>query len=65
MMTTKIKMKHVKKGEYFKRTETASVVYVRGDYAREEKKFESSDFNDVNKFIYIKGDKEVFVGFDF
>lgn len=53
------------KGEFIKRNEAAKTVYVRGDYVREKKAFECYSFDDINKFIYIKADKTVFVDFDF
>lgn len=60
-----IKLKDVKKGEYFKRKADAKKVFIRGDYVREDKKFECQDFDDINHFVYLKGDTLVFVGFEF
>lgn len=60
-----IKLKDVKKGEYFKRKMDAKKVFIRGDYVREDKKYECQDFEDINHFVYLKGDTLVFVGFDF
>lgn len=60
-----IKLKDVKKGEYFKRKADAKKVFIRGDYIREDKKFECQDFDDINHFVYLKGDTLVFVGFEF
>lgn len=60
-----IKLKDVKKGEYFKRKADAKKVFIRGDYVREDKKYECQDFDDINHFVYLKGDTLVFVGFEF
>lgn len=60
-----IKLKDVKKGEYFKRKADAKKVFIRGDYVREDKKFECQNFDDINHFVYLKGDTLVFVGFEF
>ena len=53
------------KGEFIKRTECAKTVYIRGDYIRDRKAFECYSFDDINKFVYIKADKNVFIDFEF
>lgn len=69
MMETKM-LKNLKRGEYFKRKADAKKVFIRGDYNRDGMdsdrfKYECQDFDDINRFIYLKGETEVFVGFDF
>jgi len=59
------KIEDLKIGEFFKLKEDSSVVYVRGNYVREIKKYESSKFDDVNHFIYKKKGTLVFVDFEF
>jgi hypothetical protein len=58
-------IKDAAKGEYIKRKADANTVYVKGDYDRSTKSFECHAFDDVCKFIYIKANKEIFVGFDY
>ena len=61
-MTTQ-PLKSVKTGEYFKRKLDAKTVYVRGGYDRATKTFECHDAEDINRTIFIKADKPVFVDF--
>lgn len=61
----KIKIKDVKRGDYFMRKETAKVVYVRGEYDRSSKNFTCHAFDDISKFIYLAPNKEVFTDFTF
>jgi hypothetical protein len=63
-METK-KIEDLKKGEFFKLKPDSSVVYVRGIYIRETKRYESSKFDDINSFTYKKKGTIVYVGFDF
>jgi hypothetical protein len=58
-------LRDVKKGEYFKRKADAKTVFVRDDYVRETKRFAACDFDDVCRFVYLKPDTVVFVGFTF
>ena len=60
-----VKIEAVKNGEYIKRTETARAVYVRGAYDKKSKSFECMDADDMNRVIYIKSGKPVFVGFTY
>lgn len=63
METTELRK--VKRGDFFKRTETAKTVFIRGEYDRESKRFSCIDFDDMNREIYLKANTRVFVGFDF
>lgn len=58
-------IKNLDKGEYFKRTEYTKIVYVRDDYDRSEGKYWCYKFDDVNTGIYLAGDKQVIVNFEF
>lgn len=58
------KLKTLKEGDYFKLKENGRV-YVRGEYDRSERKYEYYDFDDVNRWHYAKGDKEVITDFEF
>lgn len=59
------KISEVKKGEYFKRTESAKKVFKRGEYCRTSKAYECSDVNDINSVVFIKSTKPVFIGFTY
>lgn len=63
MKTTELRK--VKRGDFFKRTETAKTVYIRGEYDRESKRFSCLCFDDMNREIFLKANTRVFVGFDF
>jgi small nuclear ribonucleoprotein (snRNP)-like protein len=58
-------IKTIKKGEYIKRKPDAKAVYIRGEYCRISKAYSCIDADDMNREIFIKGDKIVFVGFTY
>jgi hypothetical protein len=58
-------IKTVKQGEYIKRKADAKTVYIKGAYDRSTKTYECTDTEDINKQIYIKADKPVFIGFTY
>jgi hypothetical protein len=60
-----ITIKAVKQGEYIKRKADAKTVYIKGTYDRSTKTYECTDTDDINKQIYIKADKPVFIGFTY
>lgn len=61
-----IKLKDLKRGEYFKKTETAKKVYIKEDYNRSTKKFDCVHEDDVwGTGFEFKGDKEVFINFEY
>ena len=60
-----ISIKSVKPGDYIKRKIDAQTVYIKGAYDRATKSFECTDTNNINRQIYIKADKPVFVGFTY
>lgn len=64
-----MKLKELKKGDYFTKKSienpTESQVWIRGDYDRSLKKYECSNFADVNKTCFIKGDREIYTDFTF
>ena len=63
------RIKDLKKGEYFtlKPIEypKESIVWIRGDYERSEKKYSCSKFSDICHENFMKGDKLVYVDFEF
>tara|TARA_R110002020_G_scaffold461532_1_gene680477 strand:+ start:251 stop:496 length:246 start_codon:yes stop_codon:yes gene_type:complete len=67
-----VALKDLPKGTFFKRSETTDKVYIKDSYARGEdylgrklNKYECIDFDDTNHIIMIKGNKEVFINFEF
>lgn len=58
-------LKSLKKGELFKRKSAAKAIYQKGHYDRGSKTYCCSDVEDMNREIFIKGDKEVFVEFEY
>jgi hypothetical protein len=60
-----ITLKNVKPGDYVKRKSDAVKVYIKGDYDRTTKSFELVDVEDINRVIYIKANKPVYVGFTY
>lgn len=59
------KIKDLKKGEFFKRKADSKEVYIKGDYDRASKSYCCTSFYDINKWVFIKADKLVYVGFTF
>lgn len=60
-----MKVRELKRGDYFKRKENAARVLVRGEYVREIKKFSCYYFDDVNREIFLSGNTEIFTDFEF
>jgi len=64
-----IKIKDLKKGEYFTLKQIdepkESQVYVRGEYDKSERKYECYKWDDVNNTRFYKGEKEVYTDFTF
>jgi hypothetical protein len=60
-----ITLKNVKPGDYVKRKSDSKAVYIKGAYDRTTKSFELIDTDDINKVVYIKASKLVYVGFTY
>ena len=62
-------LKEIKRGEFFTRKSienpTESQVWIRGEYDREQKKYECTRFDDINRTIYLKGATTVYTEFTF
>lgn len=59
-------LKELKKGDFFKLKDSdTATVYVRGEYDRSTKTYSCFKFEDVNDERFLKGSKNVFVGFTF
>jgi hypothetical protein len=58
-------LRSVTKGDYVKRKSDSKAVYIKGDYDRTTKSFELVDVEDINRVIYIKANKPVYVGFTY
>jgi hypothetical protein len=59
------KIEDIKKGDFFKLSETSTIVYVRDEYNREIKKYEAHKWTDMGAFITRKKGTIVFVDFEF
>lgn len=63
------KVKELKKGDFFTKKPMTSPknnqVWIRGDYCRDIKKYECINFDDINRFCYLPGNKAVFTDFIF
>ena len=63
---TKTTITKLKKGEFFKLSESDTApVWIKGDYVRSEKKYSCKKFDDINHENWFKGTKEVFIDFEF
>lgn len=60
-----VALKNVKPGDYVKRKSDSKTVYIKGAYDRATKSFELQDTEDMNRFVYIKADKLVYIGFTY
>lgn len=60
-----ILLRDVEKGDYVKRKLGANKVYVKGDYDKATKRFSLIDCNDMNREIFVKADKVVYVDFTY
>lgn len=62
---TAVKVKDLKKGEYFILSNKAKTVYEKGEYDRSDKRYVCDDYSDISKAKFLKGDKIVLIGFTF
>mgnify|MGYP003646181732 FL=1 len=60
-----VTLNQVKSGDYIKRKADAKSVYIKGTYNKASKSFSCIDTDDINKEIFIKANKPVFVGFTY
>jgi hypothetical protein len=60
-----IELRKIKQGEVFKRKPDAKGLFVKGDYDRGTKSFSCSDYNDMNRELFIKSTKLVWLGFEY
>ena len=65
-MTTQVKLKDVKKGDYIRFTANENgPVWVRGGYIRALGEYELERWDAIGSFTYRKGDTLVYVDFIF
>ena len=64
-----MKLKDLKPGAFFTRKPVdapkESQVWVRGAYDRAQKKYECTNFADISRCIYLKGETDVYTYFIF
>ena len=58
-------LKTVKLNDYFKKTVDSKIVYIRGAYCRELKKYSVIKADDMNAESFISGSKLVIIGFEY
>lgn len=59
-------IRNLKKGEFFRLSDRETApVWVRGEYVREAKRYNTYKYDDVNHERLLPGDKVVFVEFTF
>lgn len=58
-------LRNVKLGEFVRRKADAKKTYIKGPYDKASKAFSLTDFDDVNREIFVKASATVYVGFDF
>lgn len=61
-------IKEIKKGEFFKREingKPSEAVYIKGEYDRASKSYSAIAYDDINKEIFLKASKYVYIGFTF
>ena len=61
-----VKLRDLKKGTEFKRKPDAHKVYIRGEFIRDDRlnKYSCEDWEDISRWIHLKGDTVVWTGFD-
>ena len=59
------KIQDLKKGDFFKKSETAKIVFVKQHYAQSSKRYAANKFDDINDYQFFKKDTLVFVDFEF
>lgn len=67
-----VKLKDVKRDELFQRNTTTSKVYIKGEYVRgydylgrKLNKYSCTDWDDINREIFLKGDTIVYIDMTF
>ncbi len=60
-----VTLRNVKPGEFVRRKADAKKTYVKGAYDKASKAFSLTDFDDINREIFVKASATVYVGFDF
>lgn len=58
-------LRNVKPNDYVMRKPDSKAVYIKGAYDRATKTYELKDVEDINRCVYVKADKTVFIGFTY
>jgi len=58
-------LRDVKPGDFVRRKQDSKTTYVKGAYDRASKTFSLTDFDDMNREIFLKPTTLVWVGFTF
>ena len=65
MQLTKVLLKKLKKGTFFKRKETSTRIFTRQEYDRHSGKYSCRPEDDINDCLYLSGGTAVFIGFEY
>lgn len=62
-------VKELRKGDFFTKKPVTNPkdnqVWIKGNYCRDIKKYECQNFDDMNKYCYLPGDKIIYTDFIF
>ena len=65
----KVLLKNVKRGDVFKRKPDALTIFIRDHYNRADSwgpaNYTCTDWEDIGRCIYLKGNTPVFINFDY
>lgn len=64
-IVNEIALRHVGVGDILKRKPNAKTVFIVNHYDRASKTWSLSDYDDMNKEIFLKSDTMVYVGFTY
>ena len=58
-------LKNAKLGEFITRKPSTRIVFTRGEYDRQSKRYALNDYNVHNRQLFLAGDTVVYVGFTY
>ena len=64
-MTEQVKIEDVKKGDFVRRKADSKTTYTTNGYCRFNKRYEINDWDDINRWMYLKKGTLVYIGFTF
>jgi hypothetical protein len=58
-----IKIEDLKNKDFFKKKKGAKKTFEKNKYCRSNKKFECTNYDDINEFIYLKKGTKIYIDF--